>query len=254
MKYHAQLLALITLFPLVAHGAQDISKEREIIRQWVQTERLISEEKSAWDEERQRMQNLLALYKKELTLLNEELKQSGTSAAHVDEEKQGFEKQIKEYREAQMLLSETMARLLPRVKRLIARFPHPLLEEISSEVETLNAPDARAHPRDVLKSTLAVLSSAARFNRSITVTEEIRTLDQHKKRTVRVIYLGLCRAYYTSRQGDTAGIGTPRKDGWQWTPAPELASDIRNAIHVYQKNKQPQLVKLPVKIESIDSK
>ena len=61
-------MTLISLFAvMVCHAQQKTndteqavqpSRARELIKQWVQTERLISEEKTSWQVEKQQMQDL----------------------------------------------------------------------------------------------------------------------------------------------------------------------------------------------------
>ncbi|MCP5538401.1 MAG: DUF3450 family protein [Akkermansiaceae bacterium] len=239
---------MASLWAQDAGTTEDPGATKELIHQWVKTERMISEEKTSWEVEKKSMQSLLDLYRKELALLNEELTQAGASVELVDHDKEKLEAELKQYREAQQLLRASMARMLPRMKNVITRFPQPLADELKSDLDALSAPDALGKPRDVLKSMLAVLSAAGRFNRSITVAEETQTLPDGKKMTVSVLYLGLCRAYYTTSSGDTAGIGSPGKEGWVWQSVPAIAADVRRAIAVYQKSQQPQLIKLPVKL------
>ncbi|BDS08303.1 hypothetical protein NT6N_33430 [Oceaniferula spumae] len=240
----------LTVFSQQGSASPDPVKSREMIRQWVQTERLLSEEKNAWKVEKQRMQDLLDLYQEELKLLNEEIEKAGSSADSVDERKGKLEAELQEFRAAQRLLADTMARLLPRMKVLIDRFPEPLQDELGADIDYLRSPEALAKPRDVLKSMLAVLSEAGRFNRTITLAEETRTLEGGKKMTVNVLYLGLARAFFATTSGDTAGVGTPSKVGWSWQDRPDFADDVRRAIAVYRKDKQPQLVPLPVGVSS----
>lgn len=231
----------------------DPAASRELIRQWVQTERLLSEEKNTWKVEKQRMQDLLDLYQKELKLLNDEIEKAGASAGLVDDRKGKLESELKEFRDAQRLLADTLARLLPRMRSLISQLPTPLQDELRTDIDFLQSPEALAKPRDVLKSMLAVLSGAGRFNRSITIAEETRELSSGKKMIVNVLYLGLARAYFATTSGDTAGIGTPGKGRWQWKDKPGLADDVRRAIAVYQKDKQPQLIQLPVGVVESNS-
>ena len=228
----------------------DPTATRELIRQWVQTERLISEEKTAWQVERNRMQELLDIYHKELKLLNEEIDQAGSSTELVDERKQTYEKELKEYRDAQRLLSDAIARHLPRVRKLLTQLPEPLQQKLDADIELLLAKDALEKPRDVLKSMLAVMAECGRFNRSITVVEETRELPSGKKMTVDVIYLGLAQAFYAAEQGDTAGVGRPSKTGWQWQEQPKLAKDIRATLAVESKERPPQLISLPIQISN----
>ncbi|MBK1830492.1 DUF3450 family protein [Verrucomicrobiaceae bacterium R5-34] len=232
----------------------DPAAHRELIRQWVQTERLLSEEKNDWQVEKQRMQDLLDLYQKELKLLNEEIEKAGSSAGLVDSRKSKLESELKEFRDAQRLMADTMARLLPRIKSIIQRLPAPLQDELAADIDFLTSAEAMGKPRDVLKSMLSVLSGAGQFNRTITLGEETRTLQSGQKMTVDVLYLGLARAYFATTSGETAGIGQPGKEGWVWQDQADLADDIRQAIAVYRKDKQPQLIKLPVGVSAEASK
>jgi len=267
MKYLALLLLIILpILPGIQLSAQekkslpsdapvfDPTATRELIRQWVLTERLVSEAKTTWQVEKQRMQELLDVYQKELVLLDEEIAKAGTSVGMVDEQKVTYQKELKDYRAAQRLLSEALVRLLPRVRSLVLQLPQSLQDDLALESKLLKSPDALVKPREALKSVLAVMAMSGRFNRSITVVEETRTMSGGKKMTVDVIYLGLARAYYAAESGDTAGIGTPGKDGWQWQEKPELADDVRQTLAIYQKESQPQLIKLPISLSDESSK
>lgn len=245
-------LFILLCLPLSAQQqeaeALDPAAARELIRQWVQTERLISEEKTSWQVEKERMQALLDLHLKELKLLDEEISQAGASAELVDERKESYQKEVKQFRDAQRVLSDRLARLLPRVRTLVSRLPEPLLQKLDAEVEVLQAGDALEKPRDVLKAMLAVMAESGRFNRSVTVVEETREHSSGKQLSVDVIYLGLARAFYAAGQGSAAGVGRPGKQGWQWQERPDLAEDIRKALAVERKDSPPQLIQLPIQL------
>jgi hypothetical protein len=216
----------------------DPASSRELIRQWVHTERIISEERTAWQVEKQQM-------------LDEELNAAGASAELIDENKEQLEARLAQYREARQVLHEAMARLLPRMRKLLVRFPAPLLDELDGEVELLKSPDAIGNPRDVLKSMISVLNAAGRFNRTLTLAEETRFLEDGKKVTVDVLYLGLCRAYFASKSGSLAGVGEPSASGqWSWVQQPEIGDQVRKTIAVYKKSEQPQLVNLPLQLQT----
>lgn len=264
MRMRFSYLALTLAWLTVAGHAQESGRaseeinpvhSRELIRQWVKTERMISEEKSAWQAEKQQMQDLLEIYGKELSLLNEELNAAGGSAGLVDESKERLETSLNEFREARQFLRETVARLLPRLQNLAKRFPAPLVEELDADIEFLHAPEALEDPRDALKSMIAILNAAERFNRTLTLAEETRVLGNGKQVSVNVLYLGLCRAYYASATGSTAGMGVPSTtDQWQWTEQNEIAEQVRQTISVYLKARQPQLVNLPVQLQTGDTR
>ena len=242
------------------------SNSRELIRQWVQTERIISEEKTTWQVEKQQMQDLLEIYQQELKLLNEELNLAGSSADLIDENKEKLESGLAQYREAKQILRSSMASLVPRMQKLVGRFPAPLVEELGSDIDLIRSSQALDKPRDVLKSIIAILNAAGSFNRTLTLAEETRTLANGKKITVSVLYLGLCRAYYAADVGPLAGTGVPAATaatadtaataataaagGWLWTEDGGIADQVRRTIAVHKKSAQPQLVELPVQLQT----
>ena len=257
-------MTLISLFAvMVCHAQQETddavqeigpSHSRELIKQWVQTERLISEEKTSWQVEKQQMQDLLEIYQQELKLLNEELDVAGSSADLIDENKEKLESGLAQYREAKLMLRSSMASLVPRMQKLVGRFPAPLVEELSSDIDLISSPQALDKPRDILKSIIAILNAAGSFNRTLTLAEETRILANGKKITVSVLYLGLCRAYYAADVGPLAGTGVPAATaatgGWLWTEDGDIADQVRRTIAVHKKSAQPQLVELPVQLQT----
>ena len=136
------------------------------------------------------------------------------------------------------------------MRKLVTRFPQPLQEELTTEINVLDGSNALDEPRDVLKSIIAVLNTASRFNRTVTLVEETRAVSDEKKITVKVLYLGLCRAYFTSGSGETAGVGSPTSEGWSWAQRPEIADEVLRIMAVHQKSSQPQIISLPVQLQT----
>ena len=64
-----------------SEASEKADATREYIKQWVETERIISEESINWKSDQEHMQTLLNVYQKELSLLNEELEKAGSSSA-----------------------------------------------------------------------------------------------------------------------------------------------------------------------------
>ena len=272
IRFYSSTIGMTLLAVITCHAQEQNNKaeqevnpsnSRELIRQWVQTERIISEEKTTWQVEKQQMQDLLEIYQQELKLLNEELNVAGSSADLIDENKEKLESGLAQYREAKLMLRSSMASLVPRMQKLVGRFPAPLVEELSSDIDLIRSPQALDKPRDALKSIIAILNAAGSFNRTLTLAEETRTLANGKKITVSVLYLGLCRAYYAADVGPLAGTGVPAATaatadtaataaagGWLWTEDGGIADQVRRTIAVHKKSAQPQLVELPVQLQT----
>jgi hypothetical protein len=61
--------------------------------------------------------------------------------------------------------------------------------------------------------------------------------------------VGLGAGYFVNDAGDFAGIGSPGANGWEWTPKPEVASQVKEAIRIYRNEHPAALVSLPVTIK-----
>lgn len=243
-----KLTILLSLFFVVEIHSQeavnqtDVSKE--LIRQWIQTEKLLSDEQETWKREKAHISDLLGLYEKELKLLNEELA-AVPSVELDDEKKQKLEKQIQMDDEKRRQLRAFLLRQKPRIQALVKKFPEPLQEQISETVEVLNSPDIDSSARDLLMPMLSVIEAGNSFNAGVYRTSQKVVIDSDEWQA-EVMYLGLGRAYFWI--GEKAGIGSPSATGWQWKRDDAKLAEIKKAMSVFDKTTQPQLIKLPLKV------
>jgi hypothetical protein len=69
------------------------------------------------------------------------------------------------------------------------------------------------------------------------------------RRQVDVLYLGLANGFAVSADDQWAAIGTPGDRGWQWTPVPDQAGAIRDALNVIAQHEPARLVDLPLQVD-----
>ncbi len=225
-----------------ANEGEDI---KEVIRQWVDAEKLLGNEKDAWREEKAHMSELLELYAKELALLNEELA-AVPSVEMDDEKKQGFEKEIKDADAMRAKLKVFLLGLKPRVLSVVGKFPVPLQDQINEAVLALEATGLDASARDLLTPMLNILDAGNSFNGGVYRTSQKVTLGDEDWQA-EVMYLGLGQSYFWV--GTKAGVGYPGVDGWQWERNDAILTEVKKAIEVFDKKTQPQLIKLPLKLK-----
>jgi len=230
-------VALAAEQPTPATPAAD--QAREIIHAWLEAEDTISKEKEDWAVEKATMAELLALHRKELALLDEELSKAGMSASGHDERMKNARAELQRLQAARQKTAAMLAKQIPRILRLAAMFPKPLRAEANDDLATLEAWKSGDEVRDALRALLGTVSKAEAFNRRITRTREVRN-----GREVDVLYLGLAHAYYLG--AETAGLGQPGPDGWTWREEPDLASPLKHALAVLDKKRPPEIVRLPV--------
>lgn len=237
-----------SLFVIEIHSqalADEGEATKEVIRQWVEAEKLLSNEKAAWKQEKAHMSELLELYAKELTLLNEELA-AVPSVEMDDDKKQEFDKEIKDADAMRAKLKGFLLGLKPRMQSLVGKFPVPLQDQINEAVLALKATDADASARDLLTPMLNILDAGSSFNGGVYRTSEKVTIDAEDWQA-EVMYLGLGQSYFWV--GDKSGVGYPGPEGWQWERNDAIFAEVKKAMEVFDKKTQPQLIKLPLNLK-----
>lgn len=222
------------------------AEAKELIRQWVTTERLLGEELNSWKQQKAEISELLGLYKKELKLLNEELAKTGKSVAQVDQKKADLEAKVSQSIQTRKKLRAFLIKLSPRVLAVEKRFPVSLQAQVADSIAVLESANDETSVRDLLQAVINVIEQANTFNAGIYQSSESITIGSDTW-NAEVIYLGLGRAYFYV--GTKAGIGTPSVDGWQWQRKDEILDEVKKAVKVFKKQIQPQLVELPVKVQ-----
>lgn len=243
-----KLTTLLSLFFVVEiHSQEAVPRDevaKELIRQWIDTEKLLSAEQENWEQEKAHITELMSLYAKELRLLNEELAALPTVELD-DEKKQKLEANIQMDDEKRKQLRTFLLAQKPRVLALVKRFPDPLKKQVSESLELLNLPDVDSSARDLLMPMLSLIEAGNSFNSGVFLTSQ-RVVIGPDEWQAEVMYLGLGRAFFWI--GEKAGVGSPSANGWVWTRDDAKLADIKKAMSVFDKTTKPQLIKLPLKV------
>jgi hypothetical protein len=246
MKILTTIIGLISVIEI--HSQEVINQPdlaKEMIRQWIQTEKQLSDEQEKWKQEKAHVSQLLEIYEKELKLLNEELA-AVESVELDDEKKQKLESQIREDDEKRKQLRAFLLKQKPRILALIKKFPEPLQEQISETVEVLKSPEVDDSARDLLMPMLTVIEAGNSFNAGVFRTSH-KVVVGSEEWQAEVMYLGLARAYFWV--GEKAGVGVPSESGgWEWKRDDAWLIEIKKAMSVFDKSTPPELIKLPLKV------
>ncbi len=239
--------------PLWSQEASDSDRTppslaQEKAREWVEVQKTISAEESAWVQEKQEVQDLMELRRKEIAQLDEVIAAAGTRLRDAEEQRTALLAEEKELRTERQLLQQRIKEMESRIRALEPSFPPPLRNKVADALERLEVTDSSLPLQNRYRDVLAILTEAGNFQNQITVDSEMRELGDEQVE-VQVFYLGLGQAYYTDRSGRHAGHGVPTTEGWSWTEDPSLSSRIRKAIAVHQKQAPAELVRLPLEIK-----
>jgi hypothetical protein len=249
------LLLLTDSSPSVWARQNDLSGEsldstRATLAKWMETQQIISEEKRDWQVGKELLQQRIDLIQSEITELEGKIAASRESLGEAGQKRQEVIAENRSLKAAGERLVESIDVLETKTRILLKRLPEPISQRV--------APLSQRIPADPVKTQLSmgerfqnvigVLNEVNKFNRDITVTSEIRALPDGTTAEVKALYIGLGQAYYVSNQGDSAGVGLPGEEGWQWIEASDLADEITRAIAILQNQSVPAYVPLRVSI------
>lgn len=228
----------------IANGQENLSGE-DIIAQWVKTERLIVTEGLDWQSKQIRSAQLIELYEKELTLLNDELNKAGNNAAVVDEEAIALKQSIQQSEKARLIAIDYLKKIKPRIISLYQKLPNTLQQQLEAQDFILKNDVNNATLHDSLQAIIKILQETARFNRSYVFEEHPIELDGEMLRA-KVMYLGLSCAFFQA--GDKFGKAHPNENGWTFQQDPKLKKEIKKAFAIQEKAVASSFFELPLKL------
>lgn len=222
-----------------------------ILEQWVQTERNISEAKADWEADKASMRNLIAIYEEEVATLNQTIEdaEKDTSAAEV------LRNELLEQRDATKQVEEQVVDALVqaeiKIKGLQAVLPPPLQQELGQLFGALpDDPQASELPiGQRIQPIVAILTQVQKFNQVVTLVDDFREFEAGRTVQTETVYFGLGGAFYVDQANENAGIGVPGDNGWEWSSDKTLIPSIRKFVDIYRGTQQASYVDLPVSVK-----
>ena len=214
---------------------------QEKVRQWVETQKLRGKEKADWAEQKSNMEALNKIRLKEIEQIDFLIKAAGERLSDATNKKAELLEEREKLRNQRDIIEQRVIAIESSLRNKLNIFPGPLLSKVKNEVERISDQGNESSLQDRLRDTVAILSAASDFAYKMTVSNEIRKVDQ-KSVEVQVLYLGFSGAWYVSKNGKNSGFGKAYEDGWKWTEDKEVAQPLIEALEMYQKEKAPDYV------------
>ena len=232
-----------------AQTADTDESGRAVVEKWIETRRLISQEKQDWRTGRELLADRARILEKEIAGIREKTATMTNETVEVDRKLAEVRAQNEALDAVAARMRAAVAALETRLPALLARTPDPVRERVKPLVQRLpqNSADTKVSLPERFQSVIGILNEIGKANGEITVATEIRTLTDGRPAEVKALYIGLGQGYYVSAKGE-AGTGRPGVAGWEWKPANEIAARITDALQVLQNKASPHFVSLPVKI------
>jgi len=242
----------LTSFISVGLSVSDVDDTRAQLEKWVQTRRIISQEKQDWALGKEMLSERVKLVEREISGLREKITEAEESISEADKKRDELVRENEQLKETSTALSEIVLTLETRIGELLQRLPDPIRERVKPLSQRIPEQDKdkkiKLSLAERFQNIIGILNEVNKFNREITVTSEVRTLSDGSSAEVTVMYLGIGKAYYVNGNADIAGIGSATEDGWVWRSANDAARQIARAVAIYNNEQVARFVKLPIEI------
>lgn len=236
-----------------ARARGPVDEFRATMEKWVETRQLISEETSEWDVEQEMLRATRDLLRQQKESLAAEIAELEATNTGADDERRELMLERGGFQRANGALEERIRDMEVAVQALAPRLPAPLRDKL--ELLLVQIPEDPENTRvplgQRLMNVLGVLAQAERFNDTATFVGETRALngDPGEKVQVRTLYWGLGQAIYVDARGETAGIGRPGDDGWEFSNDAALAGQAKLLLDIYEGNVDAiEFVRIPAEI------
>ncbi len=224
---------------------------RASLEKWVETRKLISQEKRDWALGQGMLRDRIDLYQREIEAMRSRVRDAERSMTETDKARATLEEQHEKAKEASAALAQSIKDLEARTKALLPRLPDPIRERIKPLSQRLpDDPDTtELGLSSRVQNIVGILNEVNKFNREITVASEVRSLPSGVSMEVTTLYLGIGQGYYVDAAGTAAGIGTATATGWQWFPADHAAPQIAQVIAMFRNELGAAFVTVPFDVQ-----
>ena len=245
-------LLLILVLAAAASGAQaqDLEMTRETLSKWVETRKLISEEKANWELEREMLGDRIDLVRAERDDLSKKIHETQSLITDADKKREDLVSENDALKNASATLVNRIHTLEQEVLDLLPRLPEPVQERmkpLSQRIPKTAESDLSLSER--YQNVIGIVNELNKGANEITVVSEVKKLDDGTTAEVQTLYLGYACAYSCNNNGDKAFVGRPSPDGWVWKQDNGIAPRVADSISILKNEKVAEFITLPVRID-----
>ncbi|HYG23940.1 MAG TPA: DUF3450 family protein [Verrucomicrobiae bacterium] len=245
------LSCALLVFTRASAAGSSLSQTRSTLEKWVETRQLVSKTKADWLSDRETLQQIIALYERELAGIDDQMSRITTNNTQVARE-------MSEASAVQKLSHDSLdsTRLFlgefeARVKTFLPQLPAPLQDILKPLASRMPADPATTKmlAAERMQVLVGILGELDKFNNAVNLFNEKRRNAAGDEVSVQTIYVGLGAAYFVNETGDFAGIGKPGSSGWEWNSKPEIAAAVQEVVKIYRSERTARFVSLPASVQ-----
>ncbi len=244
------ILVFLLASQLAVLGASAHSQTRSVVEKWVQTKKLVAQLKADWKEEREILNQSIAAFEREIAAVKSAIQGVDADQSQADIEFDEVSQEKNKLTQFGDRLKSLLAKLEQSIISLNRRLPAGLQQSVSSMINRIpeDPENTKVSLSSRMVNVVGFINEVNKFNGSISVSSELRQNESGAELQVKVLYVGLAQAYFSSPDGSFAGIGLPGGEGWEWSNQPSMAPAIQQAIEIYEGSAPAAFVELPMTI------
>ena len=230
--------------------AQDLDQTKEALSKWVETRKLISEEKQQWELEREMLSDRIDLVRTEKGTLAEKIHETQSQITDADKKREDLVKENDALKNASATLVNRIFTLEREVLGLLAWLPEPVRERmrpLSQRIPKNEETDLSLSER--YQNIIGIVNELNKAAQEITVVSEVRDLSDGTKAEGQTLYVGFGCAYWCTNKGDLAQVGHPSAEGRKWEANDAIAPSVLDAIAVLKSEKVAEFIPLPIAVD-----
>jgi hypothetical protein len=209
-----------------------------------------SKEKTAWHEQRGKIDAMIALLQAEKQRLEKAVKEFENKEDTERTERERLANRISEMKAALSGIAQSAADAGRDMLAEYEKLPPALQESLRTGAQVVRARlDERASPENAvgrLRTVVAFSHDMQRILSEIHAVKEILAFEDSRRVEVDVLYLGGAVGFYLAPDRKHAGILRPSGGRWTRESRDEIAPQVALALEVTRKETPPRLVALPV--------
>ena len=226
----------------------DLTAIRTGLEKWVETKKLISEETQKSKEQMALLEDRIDLMRDRVANVRKDIEETEKDIDAADVKSDALDAENDKLKDSLAVLEKRIRPLEVRTLKLLNNSPAPIQEKVESLSQQIpeNPEQSQLSLSIRYQNLMGVLNALNNFNNEITLTTEVRDLEDGQSVEVKVMYIGLGQAYFCNKNGTIGGVGYPTNDGWAWKRKDEVASIVSMSIAQYLDEKPADYQALPV--------
>lgn len=233
----------------VSISSANLSETKNVLSEWIETERQIAVARSDWSAEKAGMESLITLYRQELETLEAQIVEANEDRGNAEEARAQLLDKREKLDSIEQQAAASIAKVESHLLRLQLALPEPLREELGPFFSSIpESPETNLSIGQRIQAIIAIMTQIQKFNQAVTLTEGFREFEAGRTVQTEKIYFGLGTAYYVDQANEHSGYAVFEDGQWKWIDDDTLIPQVRKLVDIYKGQAQAEFVDVPVSI------